>query len=157
MLSLREATHTAGFSDPVISLQRLAPAYGLGPSLSLHELIRDLVPEHVTFNTGEMEAGDVKGWAELTIRSNGSWLFRGHLHDSGTLFGDLYLFVITLNYVDESRHLIAMQQQGTLGISGTAQNADWEQQGREPRIKANWQNYASHGMTPKLAVSPDFP
>ncbi len=154
--SLRDATHKAGFTEPVISLQRLAPHYHLGPSLSLQDLMGDLVPEHVTFNTGEIKAGDVKGWAELTILSNGYWLFRGHLHDSGTFFGDHYLLAIALNYVDESRHIIAVQQQGKLGVSGDSQRVDWEQQGREPKIKANWHHLVSHGMTPRLAVSPDI-
>jgi hypothetical protein len=156
MLSLREAARATGFPDPIISVQHLTSPYFLGPSPSLRDLIADLVPEQVTFNTGEIKAGDVKGWGALTIFSNGQWLFRGHLHDSGTLLGDDYVFVIALNYVDASGQAIAVAQQGTLGISGTAQNADWEQQGSDPRIKTNWQNYASHGVTFRLRATTDL-
>ncbi len=156
MLSLREAALQTGFPDPVISVQRLTSPYFLGPSPSLRDLIGDLVPEQVTFNTGEIKAGDVKGWGAWTIFSNGYWLFRGHLHDSGTLLGDDYVFVIALNYVDESGQAIAVAQQGTLGISGTAQNADWAHQGRDPRIKANWHNFASHGVTFRLRAETDL-
>ncbi len=157
MLSLREAARATGFTDPVISVQRLTSPYFLAPSPSLRDLIGDLVPDQVTFNTGEMEAGDVKGWAALTIFSNGHWLFRGHVHDSGTILGDDYVFVMTLNYVDESGKALAIAEQGTLKItSGAARNDDWSQQGAERRIKANWHNYASHGMTWRLRATTDL-
>ncbi len=156
MLSLREAARATGFPDPVLSVQRLTTPYYLGPVVSLRELIGDLVPEQVTFNTGEMEAGNVKGWAALTIFSNGHWLLRGRLHDSGTLLGDDYVFVMALNYVDESGQAIAVGKQGTLGISGDGQNADLGQQGAERRIKANWHNFASHGVTWRLRATTDL-
>jgi hypothetical protein len=157
MLSLREAARATGFPDPVISVQRLTSPYFLGPSPSLRDLIGDLVPEQVTFNTGEMKAGDVKGWAALTIFSNGQWLLRGHVHDSGTILGDDYVFVIALNYVDASGQALAVTEKGTLKItSSKARNDDWGQQGAERRIKANWHNYASHGATWRLRATTDL-
>jgi len=158
MVSLREATQIAEFPDPVISLRRLAHPYGLGPSLSLQELIGELDPEQITFKTGEIKAGDVKGWGELTVLSNGYWIFRGHLHDSGTIVGDHYRFVMALKHVDDSGEALAVNQQGTLGaIVGGSRNADWEQKGRDPKLAAaNWHDIVSQGATYTLKVDPDL-
>lgn len=157
MLSLREATQKAGFNDSVISLQSLAPSFGLGPNLSLQALIGDLIPEQVTFETGDIKAGDVKGWGELTLFSNGYWMFKGHLHDSGTIVGDHYVFAMTLNYVDGSGEAITVKKDGKLGAAvGGSRNVDWDEQGRDQRIAANWPNIVSKGVSHTLKVDPDL-
>jgi hypothetical protein len=120
-------------------------------------LAKYLDPEQITFKTGEAKAGDVKGWGEWTLFSNGRWMFRGHLHDSGTLVGDFYTFVMSLNYVVESsREIISVKQEGRLGaVVGGERNVDWSQQGKDAKIAADWSNIVAQGCTWRLHTDPD--
>jgi hypothetical protein len=159
MVSIRESIQKVQAIDEhsVVSLGELAQQIGLDSFMSLRELAKYLDPEQITFKTGEAKAGDVKGWGEWTLFSNGYWMFRGHLHDSGTIVGDYYTLVMSLNYVEASGEIITVQQEGRLGaVVGGSRDVDWLQRGRDTRIAANWSNIVAQGCTWRLHTDPDL-
>lgn len=159
MVSIRESIQKVQAIDDqsVVSLGGLAQQVGLDAFVSLRELAGYLDPEHITFKTGEAKAGDVKGWGEWTLFSNGYWMFRGHLHDGGTIVGDYYTLTMYVNAVDASGAVLSVQQEGKLGaFIGGSRNADWELKGRDAKIAANWSNIVAQGVTWRLDVDPDL-
>jgi hypothetical protein len=159
MVSIRESIQKVQAIDEhsVVSLGGLAQQIGLDSFMSLRELAKYLDPEQITFKTGEAKVGDVKGWGEWTLFSNGYWMFRGHLHDSGTLVGDYYTLVMSLNYVGASGEIISVKQEGKLGaVVGGSRDVDWEQRNRNAEIAANWSNIIAQGCTWRLHTDPDL-
>lgn len=156
MKSLREASGKSGFVGPVISARGVAQSLQLASPISLRALMDK--PVSVIFETGEISAGDVSGWAQLGLLSNGFWSFRGHLHDSGTIFGDKYALVVALNFVDSSGNALAVQQEGALGggVTGGSRDVDWQQDGFDPVIAENWNRIRELGITARLEVGPDI-
>lgn len=154
MNSLNTAARRAGFFNPPISLRELGKSLRLQPPISLRELINR--PAQIVYSTGWLTAGDVSGWADIAILSNGYWSFRGHVHDNGTIFGDKYTLVIALQYADSSGKTVAVKQDGTLGaVTGRSRDGDWQQEGYDPFISNNWDNIRSLGYSASLRAETD--
>lgn len=154
MKSLRETARKSGLFNPPISIKELGKNLRLQPPFSLLDLVSR--PAQIVYSTGSLISGDVSGWADLAILSDGHWSFRGHLHDNGTIFGDEYLFVMALQYADASGKVVAVQQKGTLGaVTGGSRDVDWQQDGHDPFISDNWDDIRRQGYRASLTAGID--
>ncbi|MFJ5064659.1 hypothetical protein ACIP96_35250 [Streptomyces nigra] len=78
------------------------------------------------------------GWAELTIRSDGSYTFRGHMHDSGF---DPYAFRIgvVVRSPDGTKAIAALKSGTVAGTLGSgSRDFDWDETGTNTGLKSNW-------------------
>ena len=92
-----------------------------------------------TFSPVVLDAVPVGGFAQLTIRQDGSHVFSGHLHDSGETPYNLSVVCFvkdTLNRAYTFAHSGSMA--GTLGSS--SRDDDWNVAGVSAAIRANWAN-----------------
>jgi hypothetical protein len=146
MKSLRESALSKQAVQMPISVLALADTLGLRAPLSLLDILTSLVPEKRTFRF-PLSAASVEGWCELSVASDGSAAWSGHLHESGAptrkcavilvvrgvvplvinqqLFGNYDLVVKHLGHVH-----------GTFGIG--SRDDDWDQRGVDTEVKANW-------------------
>lgn len=78
------------------------------------------------------------GWAEITIRTDGSYTFRGHMHGSG--FDPYALRVSVVVRSAAGRITVAALKSGRVGgtLSGGSRDYDWEESGTNPLITRNW-------------------
>src|SRR5215472_12241459 len=86
MKSFRNALSTAGMSDPPLSAGRLATCYGVHAPISLAGLTGTAqTPAAITFHGDVVTPSGTAlgGWVEMTLRSDGTYTFKGHMHDSG--------------------------------------------------------------------------
>ena len=79
----------------------------------------------------------VGGNSHVTLRSDGSYTFSGHFHDSG---GTEYNMAILAGVKDSQNQLYTFQQAGH--VSGTfesgSRNFDWNVESQNPKIADNW-------------------
>jgi hypothetical protein len=94
----------------------------------LLDLINMLDPEVRVIDSGPLEVsttlGDVSGWCRLTVESDGTVTWEGHMHESSSLTQTFYA-VMTVN--NPSRPLIMGHEgtvHGTLGL-GLSRDCDW--------------------------------
>jgi hypothetical protein len=108
-----------------------------------------VLPHEVTFHevittpTGTA----LGGWVEITVRSDGSYVFRGHMHGSGF---DPYAFrVVAIIRSTSGSGVAAAQKSGTVGgtIGGGSRDFDWIEQGSNPSIAADWDNVRRGSMS----------
>jgi hypothetical protein len=106
--------------------------------------------EEIVYDSGPLEAGTVRGWAQLAVHRNGDWFFRGHVHENGFV-GDNYAFAIALKPIEADADLHYAVQHGTLG--GTVdpfdkRDEDWQQPtGNDPVIAQNWNLIRQRGSS----------
>ena len=154
MKSILEAARKSGFFQKPISIKELGLSLRLKTPFSLKELVNR--PAQIIYRTGHFSSGDVSGWADLAIQSNGYWSFRGHLHDNGFFFGDEYTLIMTLEYIDTSKKMVAVKQKGTLGaVTGTSRDEDWLQAGHDQFVAENWDGIRSQGCSASLEAGAD--
>lgn len=146
MLSLRDSVK---YPEKDISMKELAEKLGLPAKISLRTLI---APESFIANIEDLSAGDVHGWAKLTIFSNGIWLYSGHVTDDGILFGDKYSVTIWFEYSNESGQIVAKQD----GEVEDDKMDDWNFGGRDPWIYANWENIRASGFAYQYNLHTDW-
>lgn len=87
------------------------------------------------------------GWVEATIRYDGSYSFRGHMHGSGF---DPYEFrIVTLIHSASGHSVVAAQKSGSVGgtIGGGDRDFDWSEQGINPAIARDWADVSRGTMT----------
>lgn len=80
------------------------------------------------------------GWAEVTIRTDGTYRFHGHMHGSGL---DPYAFRINAAVVSGTGIIrlaaqISGHVAGTVGPLFTSRDFDWDETGSNPLIVPNW-------------------
>src|SRR6516162_8913464 len=143
MKSFRDALKKAGMSDPPLSGRRLASWYGLNPPISLIRLVEAAqTPAEVTFHGDVVTPSGTAlgGWVEMTLRSNGTYTFKGHMHDSGW---DPYDFRVRA-VVSTPNLVVAAQRSGHTDGTGSAplghpnRDCDWQEDGSDPRIETFW-------------------
>lgn len=113
----------------------LVVAYS-GESQSL-DLTANVYPPSVTWHY-DFQVGDVHHVGDMTIRSDGTWKWKAHLHDRGTIYGDYYSVVIWLNipYSNDGTSSPGGYQNGQLGggVFGGSQDADIEKSSDQPNL-----------------------
>jgi hypothetical protein len=131
----------------------LADFLGVGPAVSTRDLIRRLKPESIRRDSGSLGPSSVSGNAQLYLTSEGFWLFRGHVHESGALSHD-YSFGAALDFADPSGKGFAFGNSGT--VHGTlepgSRDSDWHQSGYDRRIGRHWDELKHAGATFRLEV-----
>lgn len=103
-----------------------------------------LTPESRTFRhtivTPALTA--LGGQAELTIRNDGTYTFRGHLHDSGL---DSYDFRLNLVFRTSPDRFIALTEFASGRVAGTlgsgSRDSDWEQNPSNDLIRRQWPSF----------------
>jgi hypothetical protein len=123
--------------------------WSAGPEFSgsLPFLITVLPPEvtfHQVITTPTGTA--LGGWVEVTVRSNGTYVFRGHMHGSGF---DPYEFrVVAFIRSGSGRGMVAAQKSGSVGgtIGGGSRDFDWVEEGVSPRIATDWADVSRGSM-----------
>jgi hypothetical protein len=127
--------------------------------LRLSDLFEAPLPQERIFPS-QVSADSVSGWCELTLKSNGHARFRGHLHDSGALTHNYYLFTVVKASVTPGRREIVVAHQGS--VHGTAgfgsRDDDWDEQNPfwQPGVDA-WPSIArarEHYTKISVAVGP---
>ena len=83
----------------------------------------------------------VGGRMHLTLRSDGSYTFGGHFHNSG-----FPSYKVSVVYVvkDADGRVYTFTHSGHMGgtVGGGSRNFDWEINGRNPQIAKNWRRLA---------------
>lgn len=143
MKSFGDALNKAGMSDPPLSAVRLAQWYGLNPPVSLAGLA-DMAqsPAEKTFHGDVVTPSGTAlgGWVEMTLRSDGTYTFKGHMHDSGW---DPYDFRVRA-VLSTPNLVVAAQRSGHTDGTGSdpfgspKRDFDWQEDGKEPRIEMFW-------------------
>jgi hypothetical protein len=111
--------------------------------------------EQMIWHSGPMNAGDVSGWADLGMVSNGDWSFRGHLHDNGMIVGDTFGFAVAFRFL-VGNNVGTIVQTGDLGaVFGGSRDADWQQPGSSTWIAQNWDAIIAQGVVWDLEVKSD--
>jgi hypothetical protein len=151
MKSLLEAAKLVGASASPISLRALALRYGLEPPISLLNLLGLIESPPVTFHQDVVTPSGTAlgGWVEMTLRSDGSYTFSGHMHDSGW---DPYDFRVRA-VVSAADVAVAAQHSGHTDGTGSApfgspnRDNDWSESNTEPRIQRYWSELRQATMT----------
>ena len=143
MRSFRNTLSKAGMSDPPFSAERLAAWYRVNRPISLTGLTNTAQsPAAVTFHGDVVTPSGTAlgGWVEMTLRSDGTYTFKGHMHDSGW---DPYDFRVRA-VVSTPNIVVAAQRSGHTDGTGSDplghpnRDCDWQEDGKEPRIEVFW-------------------
>jgi hypothetical protein len=143
MQSFRDALNRAGMSDRPLTAGRLAGWYGLNRPISLSGLAGTAQsPAEVTFHGDVVTPSGTAlgGWVEMTLRSDGTYTFKGHMHDSGW---DPYDFRVQA-VVSTPNIAVAAQRSGHTDGTGSDpfgspnRDFDWQEDGSDARIETFW-------------------
>jgi hypothetical protein len=151
MKSVLEAAKLAGPSASPISLRAVALRYGLEAPVSILNLVGLIESPPVTFHQDVVTPSGTAlgGWVEMTLRSDGTYTFSGHMHDSGW---DPYDFRVRA-VVSTADLAVAAQRTGHTDGTGSDpfgspnRNYDWSESGTEPRIQMFWAELRQATMT----------
>ncbi len=84
------------------------------------------------------------GWAELELHSDGTYFFRGHMHDSGA---EDYSFHIRAALTTKGGVALVATKSGTVDgtstLIGRQRNFDWNDQGKNDLISKEWADVKS--------------
>jgi hypothetical protein len=128
-------------SNQPVSIRNVARRLRLAPQISVRNLLAVLEQPSRFRQIITTPAGTaLGGWVELELRSDGSFTFSGHMHDSGW---DPYDFRVMV--VAQSGPLaLAFQHSGHVDGTGSDplgspdRDHDWNETGTNPLISANW-------------------
>jgi hypothetical protein len=151
MKSVLEAAKLAGASASPISLRAVALRYGLEAPISILNLVGLMESPPVTFHQDVVTPSGTAlgGWVEMTLRSDGSYTFSGHMHDSGW---DPYDFRVRA-VVSTADLAVAAQRTGHTDGTGSDpfgnpnRDYDWSESGTESRIQKFWSELRQATMT----------
>ncbi|MGA8658161.1 MAG: hypothetical protein WB586_18615 [Chthoniobacterales bacterium] len=151
MKSVLEAAKLAGASAMPISLRAVALRYGLESPISMLNLLGLIESPPVTFHQDVVTPSGTAlgGWVDMTLRSDGSYTFSGHTHDSGW---DPYDFRERA-VVSTGDLAVAAQDSGHTDGTGSSpfgspnRDNDWSESGAEPRIQQFWSELRQATMT----------
>ena len=151
MKSVLEAAKLAGTSAMPISLRAVALRYGLESPISMLNLLGLIESPPVTFHQDVVTPSGTAlgGRVEMTLRSDGSYTFSGHMHDSGW---DPYDFRVR-TVVSTADLAVAAQHSGHTDGTGSSpfgspkRDNDWSESGTEPRIQQLWSELRQATMT----------
>jgi hypothetical protein len=152
MESLRGVLNKAGSSGPQNSISSLARRFGFDRPVSVTAVARRvMVPEEKSFSAQVITPSGTAlgGTVTMTLRSDGTYVFSGHMHDSGL---DPYDFrvraVVTAGPVS-----IAAQKSGHTDGTGSNpfghvnRDCDWNEAGTNPDISLHWDNVKQGSMS----------
>lgn len=153
MKSFRQSVRSMGLIDPPVSAQRFARQYGLARPVSLTALIDMIKPEEASFSGSVVTpAGTALGGSvDLTLRSNGTYTFKFHMHDSGAVGYD---FMVRAIFVTTSGMTFVAQHSGHVGgtLSSGSRDDDYLENGTNPFIRFNWPDV----RTGKLWITKEY-
>ncbi len=148
MKSLREAARAAGINDVPMSTRALAQRSGLAAPVSLTALMGGLgAPPEAAAPLEEAHFhGDIttptgtalRGWVDLTLRSDGTYKAHSHLHDSGAADYD---FQVRAIFTATNGLAFALQHSGHVEghvVGNKNRNSDSNIEGSHPFIKDFW-------------------
>jgi hypothetical protein len=151
MKSVLEAAKLAGASVLPISLRAVALRYGLETPISILNLVGLIESPPVTFHQEVLTPSGTAlgGWVEMTLRSDGSYTFSGHMHDSGW---DPYDFrvravVTTADLAVAAQHSGHTDGTGSSPFGSPNRDNDWSEANTEPRIQRFWSELRQGTMT----------
>ncbi|MBV9672632.1 MAG: hypothetical protein JO076_07375 [Verrucomicrobia bacterium] len=151
MKSILAAAKLAGASVSPISLRALTLRYGLENPISILDLVGLIESPPITFHQDVVTPSGTAlgGWVEMTLRSDASYTFSGHMHDSGW---DPYDFRVRA-VVSTPDIAVAAQHSGHTDGTGSSpfgspnRDNDWSESGTEPRIQQFWSELRQATMT----------
>lgn len=114
--------------------QRIAKAGVTKSPHSLRAVMNAVSPETRTF-VKEIGAGDVSTRSELTIASNGEYVWRVSSFDDGTFFGDKYTLTIALNHKTSDHKTLVLSRKEALDAD---EHGGWTEVGTSAWLKDNW-------------------
>lgn len=114
--------------------QRIAKAGVTKPPHSLRAVMNAVSPETRTF-VREIGAGDVSTRSELTIASNGEYVWRVSSFDDGTFFGDKYTLTVALNRTTPDHKTLVLSHKEALDAD---EHGGWTEVGTSAWLKDNW-------------------
>jgi hypothetical protein len=95
-------------------------------------------PERIILSSGHIGVSAVGGWVELVLSSAGTFNYRGHLHNSGSVQLDCTV-ASALKIPGTSQGLMASKEVKTGGtVSFVERSKDWDDSGFDPAIRDNW-------------------
>ncbi|GHB52484.1 hypothetical protein GCM10010347_22990 [Streptomyces cirratus] len=154
MTTLRSAASKFTPVGNAMSVRGLVDHLGLRGEVSGRDLMRRLTPQSYDIHSGDLGPSTVTGRAQLVLFSDGFWTYRGQVHESG-LVGHDYAFGVVLDYTDPHGQIYAYAADGT--VHGTtdlgSRDDDWQQDGWDQRISANWDAIAASSWRADLHVS----
>jgi hypothetical protein len=134
--------------DGPVSATMLANSLQMAPPVSLSALLNKIaaLPSDMTWKANiETPSGTaLGGWIEMTAKSDGSWRFRGHMHDSGF---DPYSFqVVAIVRTNGNRVALAARHTGhTAGTTGHgSRDDDWDERDHADKGRAKSDDAVSH-------------
>jgi Fibronectin type III domain len=84
------------------------------------------------------------GWAELELHSDGTYFFRGHMHDSGA---ENYRFNVRAAFTTRNGVALVATKSGSVDGTSTLinrqRNFDWNDQGKNDLIRREWADVKS--------------
>jgi hypothetical protein len=151
MKSILEVAKLAGASALPISLRAVTLRYGLETPISILNLVGLVEWPPVTFHQDIVTPSGTAlgGWVEMTLRSDGSYTFSGHMHDSGW---DPYDFrvravVSTADLAVAAQHTGHTDGTGSSPFGSPNRDNDWSESNTEPRIQMYWSELRQATMT----------
>jgi hypothetical protein len=137
MNSVREAIQKSWFPEMVLIQGDLATALGLSRPLSLRELTQRLdQPEVIVFRK-PLDADALHGEVELTMRSDGSYTFTGHLRATG-----LPSFAYKVQAFVQSKAGVHVVVEASGRVFGTDTPGDrerhWHEDHRSEVVRQHW-------------------
>ncbi len=137
MKSVRQAIQKSWFPEMKILRGDLGAALQLAQPLSLTELTRHLdQPEARTFSK-PLDADALHGEAEFTIRSDGSYTFRGHVRATGF---PSFSYRVQASVRSAAGVVVVVQTSGRVFGTDTPgdRQRDWEENGNSEVLRQFW-------------------
>jgi hypothetical protein len=153
--TLRQAPYKFTPVGKRLSIRDTASHLGLRGPISCRDLIRRLKPQYYNADSGDLGPSTITGRAQLVLFSDGFWTYRGHVHESGAIGHD-YAFATVINYRGPDGKAYAFANSDTVhGLDVGSRDSDWQQDGWDQRISAQWDAIASSSWKADLHVSTD--
>jgi hypothetical protein len=145
MKSLRQAIKKSWFPEMTLIQGNLATALQLSKTLSLTELVRHLdQPEVRTFKK-PLDADALHGEAELILRSDGTYTFRGHVRATGF---PSFAYRVQASLRSAGGLLLVMESSGRVFGTDTPgdRQKEWNEDNHSDFIRQFWMDLRSHGQ-----------
>ncbi len=101
---------------------------------SLRALMDALSPETLTFHS-DMELNDVTTHSNLTVHSNGEYVWDGLADDDGTILGDVYSLSVSLTQASPDNLTFALSHDGEMDAG---KHDNWHQSGNSRWLSDHW-------------------
>jgi hypothetical protein len=137
MISARAAIRGIEGINAPLSVKNLAANFALKPPFHLSETLKRAMGPYVVAS-GPMQTDTVNGWCEVTFSRDGSYRWRGQIHEAGAL-NHYYYVQTTLGLLPPGQWLIAAHEGRVFGTLTPGSRDDaWDESGQDDRIRVGW-------------------